>query len=76
MFGACVTRGYLGDTEKTKQAYIELDGHRAFRTQDIGYVDEAGNLVVDGTVIIGFSLIFLMNHFLIKCSVLILKIGT
>ena len=48
MFGACVTRGYLGDTEKTKQAYIELDGHRAFRTQDIGYVDEAGNLLIVG----------------------------
>lgn len=48
MLGDCVTRGYLGDPEKTNQAYIELDGHRAFRTQDLGYVDEAGNLFIVG----------------------------
>jgi acyl-coenzyme A synthetase/AMP-(fatty) acid ligase len=48
MLGACVTRGYLGDTEKTSQAYIELEGLRAFRTQDLGYVDEAGNLFIVG----------------------------
>ena len=48
MYGACVTRGYLGDAEKTKQAYIELDGHRTFRTQDLGYVDEDGNLFIVG----------------------------
>lgn len=48
MYGACVTRGYLGDPEKTSQAYIELEGHRAFRTQDLGYVDEDGNLFIVG----------------------------
>jgi len=48
MLGACVTRGYLGDAEKTSQAYIQLDGSRAFRTQDLGYVDEAGNLYIVG----------------------------
>jgi len=48
MYGACVTHSYLGDAEKTKQAYIELDGHRAFRTQDLGYVDEDGNLHIIG----------------------------
>jgi acyl-CoA synthetase (AMP-forming)/AMP-acid ligase II len=48
MFGACVTQGYLNDIEKTKQAYIELDGHRSFRTQDLGYIDENGNLLIVG----------------------------
>lgn len=48
MSGACVTRGYLGDAERTSQAYIELDGGRAFRTQDLGYVDQAANLYIVG----------------------------
>jgi acyl-coenzyme A synthetase/AMP-(fatty) acid ligase len=48
MLGACVTRGYVGDAEKTSQAYIQLDGCRAFRTQDLGYLDEAGNLYIIG----------------------------
>ena len=48
MLGACVTDGYLGDAEKTRQAYIKLDGQRAFRTQDIGYVDEKGCLFIVG----------------------------
>lgn len=48
MLGDCVTRGYLGDSEKTIQAYIELYGSRAFRTQDLGYVDQAGNLYIVG----------------------------
>ena len=48
MLGACVTRGYLGDPKKTSQAYIELEGQRAFHTQDLGYVDEVGNLFIVG----------------------------
>jgi len=48
MLGECVTQGYLGDTERTTYAYIEIDGMRAFRTQDLGYVDEAGNLFIVG----------------------------
>ncbi|MCH1913315.1 AMP-binding protein [Leptospira noguchii] len=50
MLGACVTRGYIGDSEKTNQAYIELEGHRAFRTQDLGYVDDVGNLFIVGRI--------------------------
>lgn len=50
MLGACVTRGYLNDVEKTSYAYIELDNERAFRTQDMGYLDEKGNLFIIGRV--------------------------
>lgn len=48
MLGACVTRGYLGDVERTAQAYVEIVGERAFRTQDIGYLDESGRLFIVG----------------------------
>jgi len=48
MLGACVTRGYAGDPEKTKQAYINIGASQAFRTQDIGYVNENGDLFIVG----------------------------
>lgn len=50
MLGDCVTRGYLNDSELTKKFYIELNGKRAFRTQDIGYVDSTGNLFIVGRI--------------------------
>lgn len=50
MMGACVTRGYLGDAEKTRQAYFELGGEAAFHTGDIGYVDESGELFIVGRI--------------------------
>ena len=50
MSGACVTRGYLGDPEKTIESYIELENQHAFRTQDLGYVDEVGNLFIVGRI--------------------------
>ena len=43
-------RGYLNDSELTKQFYIEINGERAYRTQDIGYVDSAGNLFIVGRI--------------------------
>ena len=48
MLGACVTRGYVGDPEKTEQAYIKIGEERAFRTQDIGYLDDNENLFIVG----------------------------
>ena len=48
MLGRCVTRGYLNDPENTARAYIEIAGERAFRTQDLAYVDPAGNLYMLG----------------------------
>lgn len=50
MLGECVTQGYLGDSGRTADAYIEIDGMRAFRTQDLGFVDEAGNLFIVGRI--------------------------
>jgi acyl-coenzyme A synthetase/AMP-(fatty) acid ligase len=50
MLGPCVTRGYLGDMEGTRQVYIELNGQAAYLTQDLGYVDESGNLYILGRV--------------------------
>ena len=44
--------GYWQDEEKTKQAFVdvELDGsrHRAYRTGDISFVNEFGNLIYCG----------------------------
>ena len=34
--------GYHGDAERTAEAFVEIDGHRYFRTGDLGYVDEEG----------------------------------
>lgn len=48
MLGACVTQGYAGDPERTKQAYITIGDVRAFRTQDIGYVNDNGDLFIVG----------------------------
>lgn len=50
MLGACITRGYAGDPEKTRQAYINISGSRAFRTQDLGYVNEHGDLFIVGRI--------------------------
>lgn len=48
MLGVCVTRGYLKDPELTANAYVEINGERAFRTQDLGYLDDNRNLHVIG----------------------------
>ncbi len=48
MLGPCVTRGYLGDPETTARSYVEIGADRAFRTQDLGFVDDAGNLYILG----------------------------
>lgn len=36
--------GYLNDEELTKKSFIEVDGHRYFRTRDFGFIDEDGYL--------------------------------
>lgn len=48
MLGTCVTRGYLEDEERTRAAYVEIDGQRAYRTQDLGFLDVSGELHVTG----------------------------
>ncbi|MCC6278786.1 MAG: AMP-binding protein [Oligoflexia bacterium] len=48
MLGPCVTQGYLGDPEKTAASYTSFNGQRAYRTQDIGTLDEEGNLYMVG----------------------------
>ena len=50
MIGASVTQGYLADEERTRETYFEWNGERAFRTRDIGLVDEAGNLFMVGRI--------------------------
>jgi fatty-acyl-CoA synthase len=40
--GPQVFKGYWNNPEATRQAFIELDGKRFFRTGDLGYVDEEG----------------------------------
>lgn len=48
MLGACVTQGYLCDPARTASAYVTINGQRAYRTQDLGVVDERGDLRILG----------------------------
>jgi amino acid adenylation domain-containing protein len=48
MLGPCVTQGYLGDPARTALAYVTIQGQRAYRTQDLGCLDETGNLRILG----------------------------
>ncbi len=50
MLEDCVTKGYLGDPELTQKYYGEMNGSRSFRTQDMGYIDEDGNLFILGRI--------------------------
>lgn len=40
--GPQVFAGYWQDEEKTREAFIDMDGKRFLRTGDLGYVDEEG----------------------------------
>ncbi len=40
--GPMVFKGYWGHPEATRDAFIEVDGHRFFRTGDLGRMDEEG----------------------------------
>ena len=48
MLGSSVTQGYLNDKELTRKYFFEHQGQPAFRTQDLGYTDEKGNLYILG----------------------------
>ena len=50
MHGECVSRGYLEDDELTREVYTVYDGGRAYRTADVGYLDDEGRLYVAGRV--------------------------
>jgi fatty-acyl-CoA synthase len=42
MHGPQIFQGYWGDEEKTREAFVEIDGKSFFRSGDLGYVDEEG----------------------------------
>ncbi|MCI5599729.1 MAG: MFS transporter [Hallerella porci] len=47
LIGGCqVMKGYLKDSEHTKNAIIEMDGRRWYRTGDKGHLDEDGFLTI------------------------------
>ncbi|WP_081086687.1 amino acid adenylation domain-containing protein [Burkholderia stagnalis] len=46
--GNAVSRGYHNRPELNANVFIELDGKRAYRTGDIGYLDESGFLFCKG----------------------------
>ncbi len=48
MLGDCVTHGYIQNPEATRQVYFSWNGQRAFRTQDIGWLDKDKNLYIVG----------------------------
>ena len=46
--GATIAAGYLGAPELTAEAFVEDDGVRWYRTDDLGELDGEGNLTVLG----------------------------
>ena len=44
MLGSCVSQGYLNDPKQTEKRYVIHRGLRAFRTGDLAYGDDDGNL--------------------------------
>ena len=42
MHGPQIFQGYWGDEEKTREAFVEIDGKSFFRSGDLGYVDDDG----------------------------------
>jgi fatty-acyl-CoA synthase len=42
MHGPQIFQGYWGDEEKTREAFVQIDGKSFFRSGDLGYVDEEG----------------------------------
>ena len=50
MLGDCVTDGYLKDKTLTNKCYGEINGLPAFRTRDMGYIDDRGDLYILGRI--------------------------
>lgn len=50
IMGPSVSKGYINNPEKTKKAFIELDGKRAYKTGDLGQYDDNGQLLYKGRV--------------------------
>ena len=50
MLGDCVTDGYLKDETLTNKCYGEINGLPAFRTRDMGYIDDGGDLYILGRI--------------------------
>lgn len=48
--GPSVSKGYLNNAEKTKQAFVKLHGQTAYRTGDLGQLDSAGQLLYKGRI--------------------------
>ncbi|KRM95769.1 D-alanine--D-alanyl carrier protein ligase [Liquorilactobacillus aquaticus DSM 21051] len=48
--GPSVSKGYLNNPEKTKQAFIDLNGRIAYRTGDLGQLDSQGQLLYKGRI--------------------------
>lgn len=48
MLGDCVTQGYLQDPERTAAAFVTINGKRAYRTQDLGFIGADGLLRITG----------------------------
>ena len=42
MHGPQIFQGYWGDEEKTRDAFVQIDGKSFFRSGDLGYVDNEG----------------------------------
>ncbi|KRL03063.1 D-alanine--poly(phosphoribitol) ligase subunit DltA [Liquorilactobacillus capillatus] len=48
--GPSVSKGYLNNPEKTQQAFVVLNGQHAYRTGDLGQLDDVGQLLYKGRI--------------------------
>ncbi|USS91651.1 D-alanine--poly(phosphoribitol) ligase subunit DltA [Fructobacillus americanaquae] len=48
--GTAVSKGYLNNPEKTKAAFLTVDGQPGYKTGDLGYMDKDGLLHYKGRV--------------------------
>lgn len=50
IIGPSVSKGYINNPDKTKTAFINFKGKKAYRTGDLGQFDEAGQLLYKGRI--------------------------
>ncbi|MFT8425361.1 D-alanine--poly(phosphoribitol) ligase subunit DltA [Lactobacillus sp. UCMA15818] len=50
IIGPSVSKGYLNNSEKTQQAFVDFKGKHAYRTGDLAEIDDEGQLLYHGRI--------------------------